>query len=255
MLDENSLSKIIDKSIDPDGLKHYLGISVDPSGDVDWGSFYGLEENCCVSLGIGDLHHDKRNPDEIEKILNAYKIPAVSIHGEYDASKILVTDTGIKLPLQKPEDAIAQISDIVNVLKINNVNIEGYAHPVTKDELTRSTSARTNVIDCSQFDDDKIKEILERRQTTYDEFVGDRLDEAMSKAMSSEDIKDMAVSKYMQSIYRGGTLGNQPYATVADRECKDFVYASPSFRTAMGYARGLGASYKTVKGHRYGFIY
>jgi hypothetical protein len=255
MIDENSLSKIIDKSIDPDGLKHCLGISVEENGEVDWGSFYGLEENCCVSLGIKDLGTGKLIPEEIAKTLNAYNIPAVSINGEYDSAKILVTDTGIKLPLQKPENAIEEISDIVNVLKVNNINIQGYAHPVTKDGLTKSTSERNKRFDCSKFDDIEIKEILDRRQTTFDEFVGAQLEEAVSKAMSSEKIGDMVRSNYMQSLYRGGTLGNQPYATVAARECKDFVYATPDFYATNLYAEGFGTHYKRVKGHRYGFIY
>ena len=110
MIDENYLQNAINQSIDPDGLRHCLGIFTDETGKVDWGEFYGLDENCCVSLGIKNF-----NPDEVAEILNAYKIPAVSVKGEFDASKILVTDTGIKLPLQRPEDAVAEINDIINV--------------------------------------------------------------------------------------------------------------------------------------------
>ena len=116
MLDETILQKVIDKSIDPDGLRHYLGISIDEMGRTSWGPFYGLNENCCVSLGIENC-----NPDKISTVLNAYNISAVSINdcGYYDPSKILVTETGIKLPMQMPEDAIEQINDIVNVFKAN----------------------------------------------------------------------------------------------------------------------------------------
>lgn len=259
MLDENFLQKAIDKSIDPDGLRHYLGISIDKKGEINWGPFYSLNENCCVSLGIENC-----NPDKLAEMLNAYNIPAVSVNGGgyYDTSKILVTETGIKLPLQTPEAAIEEISDIVNVLKANNIEIEGYIHPVTKDGITASVPRTTHIeegvqIDCSKFDDVEIKEILERRQTTFDDFVGNQMDEAISHAMSENAIKEMTNANYMQSLYRGGTLGNQPYATVAARECKDFVYGTHEFSMAAAYANGAEArvGYKKINGHSYGFIY
>ena len=134
MIDQDYLQQLIDESLYAKELTDILGISENNDGSRDWGAFNGLNENCCISLGIDGFTDAK----QVAEMLNAYKFPATTVEGADDVTKILVTSTGLQFPLRTPEEAVAELSDVLNVLKANGVDTKGYAHPKVAANMSKS---------------------------------------------------------------------------------------------------------------------
>ena len=249
-MDKQYLQQILEVSLCPDELMRVMGVSKNSDGVSDFGAFDGLNENCRISLELSNF-----NPEKVTEMLNAYKFPATTVEGADDVTKILVTSTGLQFPLRTPEEAVAELSDVLGVLQANGINTKGYAHPIVAANMTKSEfmpSANEPIIPAIRDDDETLK-ILECRQTTFDDFVSKKLNEALRGADPYEKAK--LAGKYGVSLLRGGTLGDNPYAIVAAHENKDTVYASPYFKYADYYVKGEHIGYEAIDGNTYGFLY
>ena len=171
---------------------------------------------------------------------------------EADPSKIYISDTGLKFPYLKSDEALAMLSDVVDELKANDINIYGYAHPKVKSSFVKcveDTGYYRDNVDSASYAD---KSILGSQ--SFEDFVSKQLKNAENNAISDDDINKYIQENYGKSIYRGGTTGNKPYAILSRACTKDFLYGSSDFATAKRYSGEL-RSYKLVDGKQYGFIY
>ncbi len=267
MVDDEFLKELLAKSFHPDEVAKRLGISGSDSDGWDWGALNGLGENCYISLGLKDnLPHPpnaqaeafRLNEEEIKKIadlLNDYNFPAVTYEQAHDVSKILVTDSGIHLPYQKSEDAVCQMSDIIDIFKENGIEMKGFAHPVTSLGMTQAALGKINWGGNSIQTSEEIENVLEKYHTTREDFINRKLSEIKPNSLAGDEFYRALEDKMGSSLYRGGTLGDKAYAVMAKVDCKNLVYASPDFSVAAGYTDDYGRGYETADGNRYGFIY
>ena len=260
---QDYLDNILSNSLYQDELEHVLNIEKDGSAVKDYGTFLGLSEPCSISLEI--INPDERpapNMDaeslqlstkEKQKIFNILSSHNFDVTlSEADPSKIYISDTGLKLPYLKSDEALAMLSDVVDELKANDINIYGYAHPKVKSSFVKCVEDtgyyRDNVDSASHAD----KSILGNQ--SFEDFVSKQLKNAENNVISEDDINKYTKENYGKSIYRGGTTGNNPYAVLSRACTKDFLYGSSDFATAKRYSGEL-RSYKPVDGKQYGFLY
>ncbi len=260
---QDYLDNILSNSLYQDELEHILNIEKDGSAVKDYGTFLGLSEPCSISLEIIDP--DERpapnmdaeslqlSPKEKQKIFNILSSHNFDVTlSEADPSKIYISDTGLKLPYLKSDEALAMLSDVVDELKANDINIYGYAHPKVKSSFVKCVEDtgyyRDNVDSASHAD----KSILGNQ--SFEDFVSKQLKNAENNVISEDDINKYTKENYGKSIYRGGTTGNNPYAVLSRACTKDFLYGSSDFATAKRYSGEL-RSYKPVDGKQYGFLY
>lgn len=213
-------------------------------GEILSNHFDNLSKSASVSIGLY-AEGDYRATDirRVVSVLRENGIDAVLATSEEakDLSKFIVDETGIRTPLFFPEDAKKATIDIIKALDENNIGIMGYALPQTKDNLTYSSFTT-------------VDKGLREMQVAEKEFVSSQLSK----------IADMpAVTSFApNSIYRGGTLGNNPYAVItAFAHARDCAFGSESVEIARlftGANRDAWAGrihYPEVDGKAYGFLY
>lgn len=257
------LDKLISNSLYPEDLIHVLNLEKNNNTIKDYGSFLGLKEPCSISLGIissdetpapnMDSENLKLSENEKQKIFNILSSHNYNVSlTNPNPANIYISDSGIKLPYLKPEEAMALLSDVIDDLKANDVKTYGFAHPLVKSSFVKcvvDTGYYRNSIDVTSHANTNILD-----NQSFEDFVGKMLTEAENKALSESDISIYIQENYGKSIYRGGTTGNHPYAILSRSCTKDFLYGSNDFETAKRYSGEL-RSYKPVNGKKYGFIY
>ncbi|MCM1323746.1 MAG: hypothetical protein NC218_06255 [Acetobacter sp.] len=206
--------------------------------------FEGLNEPVSVSLGLfpeGDYRYSQR--DKVVTLLRENGIDAVlsSSPEVTDITKFVVEETGIRMPLLAPADAKAATKDVVKILTQNNIEIMGYAQPLSK----------SNMLYAQMGDKSVFKEI----PVSDSEFCSKKIAEAMTMPEAEFASKEA-------SLFRGGTLGNRPYG-IASSFCRarDFAYATDDIEIAKCFSGANESSwagranYKKVNGLAYGFVY
>ena len=178
-----------------------------------------------------------------------------------DINKILVGEKGIETPILSPREALEMAVQIHDVLKDESA-IRGFALPKTPESLcytSTNTSSQINVskeLECNS-KSDELTTMLEEKGLTVDEFISKQLKEGMG--YPEIDTAETTEKNFCKSLYRGGTLGANPYAVVASMRAKDCAYATPDMKLAKYYSHGLEGNYDRAKVDGlyvdYGFIY
>lgn len=263
MIDEAFLEDLIEKSFHQEELKSLLYVDKE---EGYFGHFKGLDEPCSVSFSLknDDLPISPNAPAEqlelddtvvkhVMQVLNDNGFPAVTEDNAEDASKILVTKTGIQLPYMKAEDSLQMMADVLDVLRENDVHVRGFAHPMSKDGITRCAVGENNFGGRVSEDNPECKNISDNYNMSTEAFISKKLAEIESSGLSKGDMITQAQSK--DSLWRGATLGSQGHALLSKLECKNFGYASPDFNSAQEYANEHGRGFDAPNGERYGFVY
>ena len=247
-LTQEDIDLIASKSKYPNDFKQFL-----------CGNFDGLDKPCSISMGIeygtdiGVLFDKLSN-----KELNAVRSDKQE---KLDINKILVGEKGIETPILSPREALEMAVQIHDVLKDESA-IRGFALPKTPESLcytSTNTSSQINVskeLECNS-KSDELTTMLEEKGLTVDEFISKQLKEGMG--YPEIDTAETTEKNFCKSLYRGGTLGANPYAVVASMRAKDCAYATPDMKLAKYYSHGLEGNYDRAKVDGlyvdYGFIY
>lgn len=247
-LTEEDLNAITASSQYPDDFKEYLS-----------NNFVGLDKLCSISMGIDccanvDVIFEKLNKQNLNIARSDKKEPL-------DINKVLVGEKGIETPILSPREALLMAVKVYDVLK-QEYAVRGFALPKTIENLCH-TSAHSgrNINVCSELEvnskSDDLKKMLQERNLSADEFISSQLKE--SNNLPDVDIQENTEKNFCKSLYRGGTLGCNPYAVVSSNKAKDCAYATPDMRLAKYYSTGLEAGYDRAKVDglfvSYGFIY
>ena len=207
--------------------------------------FDNLEQPVSLSLGI---HLNGLHVNDIVSLLRANGIDAVPYYDpkvKENLNCFVVDGTGVRSPFLTPEDAVKATADIFNTLRKENIDTSR-ALPVTKRNLIPAIS---------RVYDQKTINISDNNpnEKDVDSFLSQQLEAA--KSMPAVDVLQ---TRKEHVLYRGGTLGDNPYALTFHRWQRDAAYATKSFSAAATYAdgvRGAGLKYKEINGIQYGFIY
>ena len=204
--------------------------------------FDGLSSNVTVSIGIN--YEDKKIEDIVE-ILRKDGIDAVPYYCDMadNLDCFVVDSTGIRTPYFSAEDALECTKDIYNSLYNAGIKINGYALPMNSENLTYYQKPRSDrQIDVVKGNAD-IEQFITHQLQTISEM--EKFD-----VSSKEERPD--------TLYRGGTLGNQPYAITGFRCARNVCYATSDMSLAATYADGeysAGVRYMPINEKNYGFIY
>lgn len=202
-----------------------------------------------VSVSLGLVLKDK-NIEDVVDILRNDGINAVAFYNpkvKDDMSCFVVDGSGVRSPILSPEDAIKATADLFEIMNRHHIETSR-ALPVSRESMIPaiSTAYHNKLIDVTANNPS---------ERNLDEFLSSQLEHALQ--MPSAELKNNG------SLYRGGTLGDAPYAITPHQRRRDGAYASNDVNTALEYAdgkKGNGFSFPEidVKGHgkaAYGFLY
>lgn len=204
-----------------------------------------------VSVSLGLSLKDK-NVEDIVNILRENGINALPFYNQKvkeDLNCFVVDGTGIRSPILSPEDAIQATADLFEIMEKNNIKTSR-AMPVSKENMIPAI-ARTY--------HNKIIDITGNnpQEQNIKKFIQQQL-EIIAK-MPQADFTD---KDHTNSLYRGGTLGDKPYAITPHQRKRDGVYASNNVNTSIEYAdgkKGNGFSFEEIEINgtkvSYGFLY
>ena len=200
-----------------------------------------LSESVIVSLGV----HFERNT--IEDVVVKLRQEGINALPYYD-SKVkdnlncfVVDGTGISSPVLCPEDAIKATADIIDVMARNNIRTS-LAIPISQESLPPSRAYKNNIMDM---------QINNPTENGVDEFISQKLREV------DKEVRDVVFDR-TGTLWRGGTLGDKPYAISHHDRKRDVAYGTKDVATAIGYADGYdgrGMTFKAVDEKSYGFLY
>ena len=256
-LTKEEIEAVIDNSVNSDKLEDLLDVN-----------FVGLDRPCSVSLGIDcGTSLDNTRIELISEILKSYGIDVVdrSSPDALDPSKYILDESGISLPFMEPREALKATAELNDIFISHGFKVTGYASPRTQESLCPSTKYEGKTIDVlGEIDDNpQAMSMLERRGISAEDFIQQQLEEASKlPAIDVMNVENTALTPGVgiKYLYRGGSLGDNPYAVVAAKRSKDIVYSSPKMETALEYSTGLEAGFAKVntpdgKILKYGNIY
>lgn len=260
-LTQESITSVISHSKYKNDLQQYMS-----------NHFIGLNEPASISLGFTNksklLNAAPKNKmtsydiSVIKDILKSQGIDIVEATEEAAASldKFIIDESGIRTPFLSPQDALKATTDIYDILRTSGINVIGFALPNTKGTLCKTTNNKTgNVLDLENNikNNANAQKILQNKNLSVKDYISKQLKKC--KNLETVTPRKQTREKAGSSIYRGGTLGNKPYAVTASVRAKDVAYATPYMELAWGYSKGYGVQYPPVmlngKSTSYGFIY
>ena len=189
-----------------------------------------------------------------------------------DPSKIVVTAGGIQTPILKPKKAKEVAEQIYFTLFDKQLKEKGcldynlgLAFPVEISQMADISPVSKRYMegnsinpDFNNPESDKIREKygFDLEEKLYHKVINS------SKLIPVEDF-DSKNEKKLTSLYRGGTIGDMPYVSLAARESKNIAYSSPDIKTALIYSGcghspyGSKISIPTASGDSicFGFVY
>ncbi len=244
-MDQSFVENILAQSSDAVELKNIIS-----------NHFNELNEDCMLSIGLEEKQ-------KVSDVVNALRKKGINAVGYYNngaeaLDTFVVDGSGIRSPFLSPQDALQASADIYEILKAEGIKFKGHVLPQTKEnfvfcghQTSKNDTKEINVAEnYSQLND-------ENNQTAIEYLIETQLKTVKDMPLVSvEEMEQNNANR--QFLYRGGTLGAQPYAVISSRRGRDVCYSSPSFEVASDYATGVysvGVSYKPVDGKKYGFIY
>jgi len=203
-----------------------------------------LNEPVSVSLGV---HMEEKTLEDVVKMLRTGGIDALPYYDPQVKDNLncfVVDGSGIRSPILEPKDAIAATADMINVLSSNGLRT-GLAIPVSKESYITAVSQSydNNVIDI---------QANNYAESHVDDFIAGQL------SLAAEQTESLPFAAQKGNLWRGGTLGDKPYAITFHDRKRDVAYGTNDFATAVGYADGYdgkGLTFKEINGKSYGFLY
>lgn len=254
--------------------------------------FEGLQEPVAVAISVTDQKYEDEintvdrslHPENIGKIVDLLRdkgIDAVSFMDPEASNpdKFVVNQSGVLCPFMSPEDSLKATLFIEDELMKNGYGPVGHVNPQSAQNMLYTAQASVNTkngrvnsadnrIDLEQSHPDKeqFRQIEERNGGDYQSFIDRKVKEAYGAAetVNFDDIDRQNVYENgMSALYRGGTLGANPYAVVSQFNSRKVAHSSPAISICAefcGKGRNMsnvgGAVYKnTSDGLEYGFIY
>lgn len=232
--------------------------------------FEGLDKPVAAAIG---LSFREKGIDEIVNLLRDKGVDAVSFIDPQAArtDKFVVEPSGVLCPFMKPEDSLKAVTLIEDTVLNNGCSTSGYVNPHMPENLLYAANHQVKSsrgIDLKEQHPDPLQfqEIEQRNGGDYKSFIDRKINEAYAGAEVVDFIamnRDNAYKKGMSELFRGGTLGANPYATVAPNISRKIAHSAPRISEAAGYSgKGDnssttgGATYgRTKSGLEYGFIY
>lgn len=215
--------------------------------------FDRIKQPVSVSLG---LHLNGQTVEDVVNLLRKSGINAVPYYDEKvkdDLSCFVVDGTGIRTPfLKTAKDAKKVTTDMLKIMSQNNIETSR-AMPITKDNLIKAVShAYTgNIIDIAKNNPNE-----DNVDKTLSEYLKYAVDKMQGINVPQQGDKDFTSAT---RIYRGGFLGDKPYAIAFNRRYRDCAYGTNRLSEAIKYSRaanlGKGLQYKEIDGSSYGFVY
>ena len=260
-LTKEDIDAVITQTENQDAIRHSLS-----------NYFEGLDKPVAAAIG---LRFNGKAVDEIVNLLRGQGIDAVSFIDPQAArtDKFVVEPSGVLCPFMKPEDSLKAVSLIEDTVLNNGCSTSGYVNPHMPENLLYAANhqvknSREHGIDLKEQHPDPLQfqEIEQRNGGDYKSFIDRKINEAYAgaevvdfNAMS----RDNVYKKGMSELFRGGTLGANPYATVSHVISRKIAHSAPRISDAAeysgkGYNRSTagGATYgRTKSGLEYGFIY
>lgn len=202
-----------------------------------------LDKPVLVSIGV---HLEKNTLEDIVSMLRRNGIEALPYYDPKVKDNLgcfVVDGTGISSPVLEVKDAIKATADVLDIMKQNNIKTS-LALPICQESMMQATprAYSNNIIDI---------QVNNPTENGVDEFISRKLNEV------DKSVKDIAFSG-AGSLWRGGTLGDKPYAISHHDRKRDVAYGTNDVATAIGYADGYdgrGLTFKTINGKSYGFLY
>ena len=202
-----------------------------------------LDKPVLVSIGV---HLEKNTLEDVVSMLRCDGIEALPYYDlrvKDNLGCFVVDGTGISSPVLEVKDAIKATADVVDILKRNNIKTS-LALPICQESMMRAIprTYNNNIIDIP---------VNNPAEDGVDEFISRKLNEI------DENVKDIAFGG-VGSLWRGGTLGDKPYAISHHDRKRDVAYGTNDVATAIGYADGYdgrGLTFKLCNGKSYGFLY
>lgn len=214
--------------------------------------------SCNGIIKVNDWNYDAilQTVDQLRK----NNIDAVPVFSELslDPSKTIVTAGGIQTPVLEPnklELAAKQIFKALDCGKLGEKYQGRYAGYSDQDLATCAPVDFFQMAPVSEISKNVYGKSFEAGLThpNSDEFVKLRKEYGFDleyELISGIEDKDLLPVEQIQkdnqfslnSLYRGGCLGDTPYISFASRESKAFTYATPDIKCAEMYS-GLGDGY------------
>ena len=260
-LTKEDIDAVIAQTENQDAIRHTLS-----------NYFEGLDKPVAAAIG---LHFREKQVDEIVNLLRGQGIDAVSFIDPQAArtDKFVVEPSGVLCPFMKPEDSLKAVTLIEDTVLNNGCSTSGYVNPQMPENLLYAANhqvknSQENGIDLKEQHPNPLQfqEIEQRNGGDYKSFIDRKIKEAYAGAEVVDFIamnRDNVYKKGMSELFRGGTLGANPYATVAPNISRKVAHSAPKISDAAGYSgkgdnrsTAGGATYgRTKSGLEYGFIY
>ncbi len=210
--------------------------------------FNNIDSPVSVSLGLSLKNNDIADIVNILRENGINAIPFYSSKVKDDMNSFVVDGTGIRSPILSSDDAIKATADLFEIMEKHNIKTSR-AMPVSKENLIPAITRtyENKIIDINKNNP---------QQTDISKFISQQLETALSQP-------SVIFASNTNSLYRGGTLGDNPYAITPHNRKRDGVYASNDVRTSIEYSdgkKGNGYSFNEIeienKGKMaYGFLY
>lgn len=244
--------------------------------------FEDLDKPVAVAISVGeDRGNYPENVDKLVDVLRENGVDAVSFLDSQaaDPSKFVVNANGIQFPFMSPEDSLKATVAVETIIRDNGFSLVGHANPLSVESMLYTADRRPaqqhnvaysdydNIIDLKTSHPRKeVFEALEAKYGNYKSFIDKKINEAYagSQAVDFEELdKKNVYADGGEFLFRGGSLGANPYATISEFNSRKVAHSSPapsicSHFSGKGhsYSSKGGAVYETTEsGMEYGFIY
>lgn len=246
--------------------------------------FEGLDEPVSVAIGIGKSQWDRdmhpENVDKVVDLLRSKGIDAVSFLDPQAArpDKFVVNESGVLFPFMSPQDSLKAVILVEDTVINTGHQIVGHINPQSKENILYTANSSIKIkndavgmeqginLEISHPDKELFKEIEQRNGGDYKSFIDRKINEAYASSkivdFNTMDIENVYANG-MAELYRGGTLGANPYATVSQWNSRKVAHSSPAISVCASFSgkettmssRGGAVYEKTESGLYYGFIY
>lgn len=244
--------------------------------------FEDLDKPVAVAISVGEGRGNyPENVDKLVDVLRENGVDAVSFLDKQaaDPSKFVVNANGIQFPFMSPEDSLKATVAIETIIRDNGFSLVGHANPLSVENMLYTAdkklerqrndayAASDNVIDLKAGHPRKeVFETLEAKYGNYKSFIDKKINEAYagSQAVDFAELdKQNVYADGGEFLFRGGSLGANPYATISEFNSRKVAHSSPAPSICSNFS-GKGHSYSskggavyetTESGMEYGFIY
>jgi len=265
MLTKDDIDNEILKTSHQDEIRHSLS-----------NYFEGLDEPVAVVIGINEKGcrdcDDAANINKMVTLLRQNGIDAVSFLDEeaVKPDKFVVNSQGVLFPFMSPQDALKATVEIENLMLDNGLKLVGHANPLTSKAILypapKGISYDKKVdLEFAHPNKDLFHQIEAHNGGDYKNFIAERVKFAYENSFKI-DINQRSLENVAQgvnSLFRGATLGGNPYAVVSESNSRKVAHSSPALSVCVGFSgkgstqstRGGGVYEGTSDGLYYGFVY